>query len=523
MARLSLLDLCFALLSAALLILSFPKFDLSPLAWIALVPLLLALEGKTATRACLLAFVTGLGFFAGLFYWIWAVPGYNLLDELLLAVYLSPYIGLWGLGVTWIRKRTQLGVALVAPPLWVTLEYVRSNLSFLSLPWMLLGHSQYLHPVLLQVTSVTGVYGLTFLIVLVNAAIAETASHVRQAPSRPAPSWPAPPVSVAVALTLLIGTTLYGSLVLSRGIEGERVAVGVIQGNVPQDWKWDASYAPTILSHYARLTRLAADQAPSLIVWPETAIPGDVQHHPELKRYVSHLAIDTKTHLFVGSSEQAKLGDRKPTSGLYNSMFLFSPEGNIEGQYRKIALIPFGEYEPLRGIVRWPKAIVASVGHFLPGDQHVVFTTRGFTFGSIICWEIIFPDLFRQFVKRGAGFMVNATNEAWFHGTAVPYQLLAMSAFRAAENRVAIVRAANTGISAFIDPFGRITARLRGVNQKELFVEGGLNGAVTVSMGRTFYTMHGDLFAWAQVALSCVMLLASGVTIAVRSKSLMPA
>ena len=155
-------DLGLAALSAILLVLSVPKFDLSHLAWVALAPLLVALDGKSVPRACGLAFVTGIAFFAGLFYWIWAVPAYNVFDELLLATYLSPYIGLWGLAVNWIRKRTGLGIALVAPPIWVTGEYVRSNLGFLSLPWMLLGHSQYSHPLLLQMTSVTGVYGLSF-------------------------------------------------------------------------------------------------------------------------------------------------------------------------------------------------------------------------------------------------------------------------------------------------------------------------------------------------------------------------
>ena len=519
-------DLGLAALSAILLVLSVPKFDLSHLAWVALAPLLVALDGKSVPRACGLAFVTGIAFFAGLFYWIWAVPAYNVFDELLLATYLSPYIGLWGLAVNWIRKRTGLGIALVAPPIWVTGEYVRSNLGFLSLPWMLLGHSQYSHPLLLQMTSVTGVYGLSFLIVLVNAAVAETICRNRHELSiRRAifQSRLVVPTSLCVSLILVIGTAAYGFFVVSRGFHGERVTVAVVQGNIPQGRKWERSHVPTILERYASLTRQAVGDAPSLIVWPETAVPGDVQRHPQLREYVSRLAIETNTHLFVGSSEQAKFEDRKLTGKLYNSMFLFSPDGNIGGQYRKIALIPFGEYEPLRGVVPWPKAIVGAVGHFLPGDRHTVFTVSGFSFGSVLCWEIIFPDLFRQFVKRGAGFMVNATNEAWFNETAVPYQLLAMSAFRAAENRVSIVRAGNTGISAFIDPFGRITSRLRRPDHKELFVEGVLTGSVPVSPGGTLYTEHGDLFAWSQIALCAAMLLASVLRIFLGRGSLIPA
>lgn len=509
--KISYRDAGLACLSAGLLLLSFPKFDLSILAWVGLVPLLVALEGKSLRRAFFLAYLAGLIAFLGISYWLWAVPDYRVIDGILLCLYLPQYVSVWGLTLNWIRKRTGASLALAAPPLWVTLEYIRSHLSFLSLPWALMGHSQYSHPTLIQISSITGVYGLTYLIVLVNAAIAEVMISLRRGPPEPlSPLLVARwfPASLIIAGVLLAATSFYGLSVLSRGIDGRRITIAAIQGNIPQDTKWNASYQQLILDRYAGLTHQAAQQRPALIVWPETAVPGDVRHRPELQRKVAEVAIEAKTHLLVGSSEYAKFSDRRFEGRYYNSMFLFEPDGKIAGQYRKIALLPFGEYEPLNNVFHWPKAIVSSVGKFLPGNEYTVFRVGDTSFGAVICWEIIFPDLFREFVKRGARFIVNGTNDAWFY-EAFPYQLLAMSTFRAVENRVPVVRAANTGITAFIDPFGRIEPRLRGPGQKELFVEGFLVGTIALSDERTFYTRFGDLFAFLQIAACAVLLLYS--------------
>jgi apolipoprotein N-acyltransferase len=504
-------DLALAFLSGLLLVLSFPKFDLGFLAWVGLVPLLFAMEGKGLKGAFSLCYVAGLVFFAGIFYWIWLVPAYNVVDGILLAVGLPQYFTLWGVGLTWIRKRTHLPPFLVAPPLWVALEYIRSHLGFASLPWMLLGHSQYLYPPLIQITSFTGVYGLTFLVVLVNAAVAEALVYVRQQLSRRRAAWAfarSRLISLAVAGFLLAATALHGLFALSGEMTGDRITLALVQGNIPQGAKWDRSHRQRILDRYADLTKGAAQHQPLVIVWPETAVPGDVQHQPELRRLVSQVANDTKIHLLVGSAEYAKFTERQAQGKFYNSMYLFSPEGTIAGQYRKIVLLPFGEYEPSRGVIPWPAAVIApsAMGSFLPGDQYTLFTVDGVTFAAVICWETIFPDLIREFVKQGARLIVNGTNEAWFFDTAAPYQLLAMSTFRAVENRVPVARAANTGVTALIDPFGRITQRLKGPDEKELFVEGFLAGTVLVPRGQTFYTRYGDVFAFLLIAL-CVALL----------------
>jgi apolipoprotein N-acyltransferase len=494
--------------SGGLLVLSFPKFDLDLLAWIGLVPLFIALEGKKPFRAFSLSFVTGWCLFTGIFYWIWTITAFNLLDYLLLAIYLSIYLGTFGLALSFIRSRTTLPLALMAPPFWVALEYLRAHAGFLGVPWMLLGHSLFLHPMIIQVTSLTGVYGLSFLIVLVNAVLAEAIASVRLN------SWAdlrhtASRLNlnmIIIAASFLGGSLIYGVWVLSEGPLEEGIRVAVVQGNIPQDRKWDQAFRAEILDRHIALTQKVAVSHPKLIIWPETAVPGDVQHDPALLQELGGMARETGSYLLIGSSAIAKFADKKLAGKQFNSLVLFSPNGTIAGEYRKQILVPFGEYTPLRGIMRWSEAVAAPRQDILAGDRSTLFTMGSLAFGATLCWENVFPDLFREFVKGGARLMINATNEAWFGDTAAPYQFLAMSVFRAAENRVAVVRSANTGISAFIDPYGRIVEQLKGADGKSVFLEGALTGTIPLSKGPTFYTRNGDVFAFCQIA-ACVLIL----------------
>jgi apolipoprotein N-acyltransferase len=500
-------DLGLASLSGLVMLLAFPPFDLAALAWIGLVPLLLAC--RSPRSAFLLSGLTGIVFFVGIFSWIWNVPAFNLLDGLLVAVYLGLYFALWGLGVAWIRSRTGLPLSIAAAPLWVALEYVRGHVGFLSLPWMLLGYSQYQATALIQVTSLTGVYGLSFLIVLTNASLAEACGcFLIRSGRSPAPlTWTSRPVALPVTALVLIATLVHGHAVLSGPGLTDRIRIAVVQGNVPQPLKWDTGYRQATLDRYAQLTRQVAGHSPALIVWPETAVPGDVQHDPDLRRLIGQLAVETGTHLLVGSSEQAKFARRELHGKLYNSLVLVTPQGGVAAEYRKVRLVPFGEYEPLHGLVKWPRAIAPAVGKSVAGTEYSLLQVGDVTFGATICWENLFPDLVREFVKAGARFMVNSTNEAWFGETSASAQFLAINALRAAENRVAIARATNTGISAFIDPFGRITERLRGADGRELFVEGHIVGEVSLSIGTTPYTRYGDLFAFLQIGGSGLLLI----------------
>jgi apolipoprotein N-acyltransferase len=487
-----------ASLSGLLLVASFPPFDLDGLAWIALVPLFLAIDGATPPRAGALAALTGLIFFVGVFAWIWQVPAYNVLDEALLGTYLALYLAVWACGLRWLRGAAALPAALLAPALWVALEYVRSHAGFLALPWMLLGHSQYRHPALLQLTSITGVFGLSFVIVLVNAALADV---LRRRPG----TWRALPGSAPAAAGLLAVVLVHGAVVLSGEAPAERLAVAAVQGNVPQNVKWDAAFKEATLQRYAELTREAARGRPAVIVWPETAVPGDVEHDPRLFRPVRDLARETGLPLLVGTSEHAKFTKREYGTRAFNSMMLVTPEGRIADIYRKIRLVPFGEYPPLERLVTWPAAIASSMGNSVAGERLTVFRINGVPIASTICWENIFPELFRRFVREGARVVVNATNEAWFQDSGAPRQFLAISVFRAAENRVAVLRVANTGISAFIDPHGRIVERLRGSDGRDVFVAGVLVASMPVTRTETVYTVYGDVFAVSLLAASALL------------------
>jgi apolipoprotein N-acyltransferase len=506
-------DAGLAALSGAVLVLAFPVFDFAVGAWVGLVPLLIALEEKSLKVAFLLSWLTGWVLFPGICSWIWSVDAFNLLDFTLLGGYLALYVGLWGVSLVWIRRQTGLSSVLVAPPLWVTFEYLRSHMSFLSAPWMLLGHSQYPHLLLIQMTAVTGVFGLSFLIVLVNTVITELLLYLYGQwvePTTLSTVEKFPGLALGVAATLFAAVLLYGFQVFRGNEAGQSLSVALVQGNIAQERKWRSENRQAILDQYAVLTRKAAEQLPALILWPETAVPGDVQHNPELRQLVSNIARNVNIPLLVGSGEKAMFTDRKLISQYYNAMVLFSSGGEITNFYRKIALVPFGEYVPLRDLVSWPEAIASAMGDYLPGERSTLFTVGQTNFGSVICWELIFPELFRESVKQGAQFMVIATNEAWFGRTSAPYQLLAMSVFRAVENRRAIVRVANTGVSALIDPFGRIIERLRGTDQQDLFVEGILTGNIPLVETKTFYTQYGDVFALLQIAASVAFFLFAG-------------
>jgi apolipoprotein N-acyltransferase len=513
------IDFALALLSSLLLVVSFPKFDLGFLAWIGLLPILIATNGKGLKYTFILWFVCGLFFFGGIFYWTFAIPKYTVLHHSLLGLYLPPYFAFFGLAFGIISKRWGVRPALFAVPfIWVSLEYVRSNLSFVALPWALLAHSQYQYPVIIQIASVTGTYGLSFLIVLVNAAITQIimgriALWRGSTGSTNAPRWTRGRLSLPVATAVLLVVVLgYGQIALSGSTERRIIKASVLQGNISQERKVNSRRnAPYIMDRYAQLTRRAALDEPDLIIWPEAATPGFILKDVTLHQRMISIVREMNIYLLVGSSEYAKFTktlpkDKKARSG--NTALFFSPEGKILGQYLKIHLVPFGEYIPLEGIIDWPHFIVSKEGKIYdtPGQEHTLFNLKEAKFGVVICWEHVFADLFRTFVKNGADFMLNITNEGWFGDTAAPYQMLAISVFRAVENRRAIARAANTGISCFIDPHGRITGRVQDNQKKDTFVEGYLTGEIPISDHKTFYTKHGEVFAYICVAIALLMM-----------------
>lgn len=486
-----------AVSSSALLVLSFPNFNLSFLAWIALVPLLFAIEGRDGREAFRLSYLCGALFFLGTIYWLIHV---TLPGMIAVVLFLALYFGLFGYTLSRVRQKISGYPELFfIPALWVTIEWLRSHL-LSGFGWALVAHSQSMALPVIQISDITGAYGTSFLVLLVNSAIYITIKDFKDKRSRAIPY-------LFAAIAVLYISIVYGTIRLNNIFAGEGLKVSIIQGNIPQDQKWDPASKDDILDKYERLTALAAKEKPDLIVWPETSVPGFLDMERHLSDRVKAIAIFSDTHILVGSpSEEGSYAK------LYNSAVLFSGEGRIVDVYNKIHLVPFGEYVPLKRALSFVEKFAKSpIGDFSPGKEYKVFkffierkSDSGGTawkllkkakFSCLICFEDIFPGLTRQFVKNGAVFLVNMTNDAWFGRTSAPYQHMQCSVFRAVENRVNVVRAANTGVSCFIDQKGRITDMV-GSGGQSLFVDGVATREIILTQTRTFYTVYGDIFVY---------------------------
>jgi apolipoprotein N-acyltransferase len=479
-----------AVLSGCLLVLSFPKFGHGAVAWVALVPLLYGLRPLNASRALLAGMLTGFVQYVGLLYWVtFVVVHYGQLPMalgvpvmMLLALYLSLYSGLFAGGVAFFRLRG-IPAVVAAPLLWTVLEYAKSML-FTGFPWENLSHSQYLNLPLIQVADITGGYGISFLIVLVNAALCGFID-TDKAGRRKALA------GAAVAALFLALSAGYGFWrigdVTKRFESIPRQTVALIQGNIDQSIKWDPSLQNETLRIYRELSLQAAKESPQLIIWPETATPFMFQNHDELHEAVVDIAKSTGAYLLFGSPSYTR---RDGEIRYQNSAFVLSPSGSRIGKYDKVHLVPYGEYVPLRPLFPFIEKLAVGVGDFLEGSGFQPVDVAGERVGFLICYEGIFPEIGRAYGRGDASLLVNITNDAWFGTTSAPFQHLSMIVFRAVENRLYVVRAANTGISAIIDETGRITA------QTGLFERTFLTGPVQIHRAGSLYAQYGDLFVF---------------------------
>lgn len=497
--------LSLVLVSALLLVFSFPPFDAEFLAWFALVPLLVALDGRSRSSSFLFSWLLGTVFCIGIGSWVTvAVLGFTTLDLLLAGLALGLYYGLFGLGLAHCRVNRQWPLVMTAPALWVTMEFLRSQIGVLELPWGLLSHTQYRNLAMIQIASFTSAHGVTCLLVVVNAFFADALLWFLRSPHA------IPRVSTVLryaagVLSVVALTYVYGLSALSQEESQERISVTVIQGNIPADLKSDPSYRAVNAGKHIALSRQATEQQPArLIAWPELAIQGDLFQDISLVSEVSKIAIDTGTYFVIGTSQRSKASQTPPGGRKkLNSAYVISPQGAVVGRYHKLRLFPFGEYVPYREFVPWP-AQYRAFDDTVPGTEHTLLEIEGIRFASLICWEPIFPDFVRTFVRSGARFILNISDEAWFGDTQAPYQMLSMNVFRAVENGIAIARAANTGLSVFIDPHGRITGRVS-TNGKELFVEGFLTQSIPLLREYTWYTRYGDLFAYGLMMWTAIL------------------
>jgi apolipoprotein N-acyltransferase len=494
-------------LSGVLLALSLPSYDLWPLAWFGLAPFLLAIRGRTPREAFRIAWSGWFVFSLLVLYWIApTISNFTSVPVALAAVILlllcavsAVYVAVFAALLEFLAA-AGISRVVAAPVLWVAVDWVRTFFPA-AFPWAFLGYSQYSVLPVIQIADLGAIYAVTALIVFVNAALVEM--------------WidgPRRHAGLAIATAMLVALDLGYGFVRLRAVGAEkaigRLPVGIAQGNIPQAEKWDPDNQNATLLSYMKLSERAAEQGARVIVWPEAAVPFFLRNDPrsyELMRFSN----ETGAWLLVGAPGWEKRGGDTPLQ--YNQAWLIGPAGATRGPYDKIMLVPFGEYVPFAGMFGWVRAAVETVGEFGRGTAELVLDgpavvdgegpePRPVRLGPLICYEGIFPDLVRRFVAAGADVLVNISNDAWYGRTSAPYQHLAMAAVRAVENRVPLVRSTNTGISAVVDPTGRIHDRT------PLFEEAAVVVNVDLVEGGSLYTRIGDAFVYACIAGTLLLL-----------------
>jgi len=493
-----------AVLSGVLLALTFPRFNLEFLASGALIPLFFAIQGASPLRASLSGFVSGFVFYLMDMTWVTnTLINYGYLPTLaawgvllLLVTLMSFFPALFSYLVNRLGGGNPVSLFLLAPVIWTALEYLRSSHPWYGFSWLGLGYSQFQTLPVIQIAEFTGVYGVTALIVLVNAGVfalihPEFAAHKQ---------WQKYRIRIGGATAgVFIFCLVYGWLALADAPapRGSGLKVGLVQGNIAQQMKWNPIYRTAVLERYRELTLKVVQDQPDLVVWPEAVTPFYFQHDAAGARFVMDSVRMANTPLLFGSPHVETRGGQQV---FLNSAFYLSRAGEVQGRYDKIHLVPFGEFVPWRSLLFFIDKLVVGIGDFGRGTEATVFQVNNFKFGVSICYEIIFPDLTRQAVKNGAQFLVNITNDAWFGRSAASYQHMAMASLRAVENRVPIVRAANTGISGAVDRFGRIHAAT------DIFQEAVVSTLIYPRTGeQTYYSRYGDVFSWLCLALSLLL------------------
>jgi apolipoprotein N-acyltransferase len=481
-------DVGLAILCGLLMTASFAPLSLDWVAWVFLIPLFLSLKNKSPWDSFKLAGIAGLSHYLTLIYWIIVVlsyygglnPVFALSALLLLSLYLALYIACFGLIWNTLQK-DRLALVLVAAG-WVGLEYARTYVMS-GFPWCLLGYSQYLRLPLIQISDIAGVYGISFLIVMVNVAIFKLAFSARSDTIK-SKAMETGVVILFIGLTLVYGYNSLGRKATTAP-DTNMLRIAVVQGNIDQSLKWKPELQEKTLTLYGKLTEKSVGFKPKLIIWPETAVPFFFQDNTALSRGVFRIAAKMHSNILFGSPAYTEDSKGKH---YYNRAYLIS-DRTIYDYYDKVHLVPFGEYVPLQRLLPFVNRLVPAAGDFSSGGKVEPISAAGLRIGPIICFEAIFPDISRKHAKQGARLLVNITNDAWFGRTSAPYQHISMAVFRCVETALPMARAANTGISAVILPTGEITAR-GGLFTKEVLCE-----ELSLNHEKTFYSQFGDIFA----------------------------
>lgn len=486
-------NLLLSLLSSVLLSLSFPPLKFGFLAFIAIVPFFLLLEDKNYKESIRWGFLTGLFMNIGTLYWIsWVtVPG-----AIAAILYLPIYMIIYAVLHSFIRNR--LGEKYLywcIPFLWTGVEYLRS-LGVLGFPWVSIAYTQSYYLSLIQYVSYTSVYGVSFWVITINVFILLILKNISE--------FKKVIIYFIILVFLLIIPWIYGLLVIpdeDKKIE-DSIRVGLIQGNVDPYLKWDDEFLEENWKIYEQLTLKAMQQQPQLIIWPETAIPDYLRISNLYLTNINQLLLKINIPLITGAPDFKYLPDQSYLS--FNAVFLLIPRHAGYQVYHKTHLVPFGERVPFTETFPFLKDFLESLemgeGNFSPGDKIISFDIplnaqlEGLKSGKIkspviICFESLFPELVRKFILKGADILVIITNDAWFGRTAAPYHHARMAIFRAIENRISIARCANTGVSMFVDPYGR-TLLSSPIFQKLYLIHD-----IPLRKKTTYFTRHGNVFS----------------------------
>ena len=508
----------------------FPPFNQTWLCWIALTPLIAAIwlsprnSKRPWLRDLLLGYVAGAIFFTAGFSWLGSL---GILFEnfwlrglpLLLSLYLGLNFAFWSYVVGLVRPANfvsswrNLLAAFLAASAWVAHEWTRGWL-FGGFGWNGLGVALHGQWPLIQIAEFTGVSGLSFVIAFANVIAVTTPVRLffEARTHKMRPHW-----DVNFTVLAIVGLLTFGWHAVQSPRASKSIRVAAVQAEISQREKFDRQFfAAKIFDQFTRLSAIALQTKPppDLLIWPESSMPGPVLEDEQSHRFVMDFSASTKTDLLLGTIDEEE-------ERIYNAALLVSGSGQNVQIYRKVHLVPFGEYVPLRH--SFP-LFAAVAGHWVPGDfdfgkEYTVFrlTNGDVQVAPLICFEDTVGELTRQFVRRGANLLVNVTNDGWFLHSAGSQQHLANAVFRCVETRRPMARAANTGVTCFVNEFGRVTQVLQD-DTGSTFTQGVLTGEVNVPQDRqlTFYTRHGELFAQLCAGVTLIAL----VVTAVRRKKL---
>jgi apolipoprotein N-acyltransferase len=512
-----------AIVSGLLATLCFPPFDQSWLCWFTLTPLIAAVwfSGQNSKRRwlrnLLLGYLAGVVFFTAAFSWLGSLG--TLYENfwlhclsLLLSIYLALYFAFWSWFVGWIAPRNFLAswrnllVAFLAAAAWAAHEWVRGWL-FTGFGWNGLGVALYNTWPLIQITELTGVAGLSFVIVFANViAVATPLRLFREAQT----GQVRPHFDITLTLAGIVGLLTFGLYSVQNRPAAAPFPVAAVQADVPQQEKFDPEFSAQIFQRFSRLSEIAlrSSPPPALLIWPESSMPEPARDPDTASNdFVTEFSASSKTDLLLGTLDREDGHE-------YNAALLISGDTQQTQIYRKVHLVPFGEYIPLRHAFPLFAAVAGKwvPGDFDPGSHYTVFrlANKNVRVAPLICFEDTIGELVRHFVlptkaNPGADLLVDITNDAWFLQSAGSRQHLANAVFRCVETRRPMARAANTGVTCFVNQFGRVTQVLRD-DAGSTFTEGVLTGEIKVPTEHklTFYTRHGELFAKVCAAVSAL-------------------